>query len=100
MQRTAKTYVNYVTGVGPFPYDMLRYDTARITDSDALRIVREEEGRFKRPFFVKIHSRYPLTVDRWRSFLWTVCEVPLFDGKVYDKDDVPEAEHPYGDRME
>ena len=73
----AKTYTYEVTGTGPFPLDMLRYDTAypdnpRAVDTlpDARRGLSATSGV---RFTLRLRSQYPPTTERWRSFGWGVA---------------------------
>lgn len=77
----AKTYVNIVTvrGTGYFPIDMLRYDRCTpATEEDSGNIVRDmptAEGYSERTVDVRYEgpTKEPhVTVDRWKSFGWTV----------------------------
>ena len=68
--RPAVMYTYWVTGKGPFPYDMLRYDQAwpleRVGDlpRDGNRSIKL--CSYKRP-----------TVERWLSFWWSVGLDPI-----------------------
>lgn len=58
------TYTYWVTGVGQFPTDMLRYDRGKA-------IYAMEQG--KRVFHL-IHGENRPTEGRWTSFLWSVIQ--------------------------
>lgn len=75
-----------VTGSGPFPIDMLRYDSAwpkSEMDSHLVSMTRDNEGYF-RPRTVTLETwnspdRAPIarvTPERWESFGWKVNEAP------------------------
>ena len=64
MANEPNTFV--VEGNGPFPWDMLRYDGAypsRERDTGTMRCSHERRA-------VKLCSRRPPTVKRWRSHGW------------------------------
>lgn len=61
-------YEYYVTGRGPFPYNMLRYDGAwPATSLDASLIAKDNEQRS-----ILLYSHRPPTRERWLSFTWSV----------------------------
>ena len=70
--RPREFYRYEVQGVGPFPLDMLRYDSAWPANQEsASRMVtgrREPEGRR----IITLASHHHPTEDRWSSFGWTV----------------------------
>lgn len=71
---SVRVYHFIVTGNGPFPLDMLRYDAAwpRTTD-DALVIARTFKDRGPEvATVVSLTSHTPATVGRWHSFGWKV----------------------------
>ena len=66
-----------VTGIGGFPMDMLRYDSAWPADSDGADAIWENifyHDREKRDGVkpIRLRSYQQPTVDRWRSFGWSV----------------------------
>ena len=67
-----------VTGKGPFPYDMLRYDRCwpnRPEDVSAMEFQPERANYDRRK--VTLRSNEEPTVDRWSSFGWVVCDVEM-----------------------
>ena len=62
--RPREFYRYEVQGVGLFPIDMLRYDSAWPADSESV----EAQGRRT----VRLSSYRQPTIDRWSSFGWTV----------------------------
>lgn len=81
MKETAYFTSFTVTGSGPFPMDMLRYDQAwPLTSEDAQKVTASfADG----PGFVKWEVRLSMvkrakggpTVERWKSFCCKVTEV-------------------------
>ncbi len=68
-----KQYSYTVTGWGEFPYDMLRYDACwpkRAEDAGRIPPITGDAPRS-----ITLQSYHRPTVDRWRSFLWTVGPV-------------------------
>lgn len=64
-----------VEGAGPFPLDMLRYDSAHPrTETDANKAQDAERGR--RTVTVTTWSPNAPTVRRWESFGWRVVPTP------------------------
>lgn len=57
-----------VTGAGSFPDDMLRYDCAKVVRAHV---------KCGGLCWSLIESERAPTIDRWRSFLWTVAEGKL-----------------------
>jgi hypothetical protein len=74
VDRPREFYRYEVQGIGGFPIDMLRYDSAWPTDSEsASRMVTSRahaEGRRT----IRLASYHRPTVDRWSSFGWTVLD--------------------------
>ncbi len=69
-----KLYKKYtVTGRGPFPLDMLRYDCCWPISVTILAASLNPENR-KEEFSVEMRSNKSPTVDRWNSFGWSVEE--------------------------
>jgi hypothetical protein len=72
--RPREVYRYKVTGIGHFPTDMLRYDAAYPSNSDAVSALTSfrpgERGRRT----VELRSHRRPTVDRWSSFGWTVLD--------------------------
>ena len=60
-------YKYTVEGVGYFPFEMLRYDSAWPAGSEAVSRLPQLENRC-----IRLCSYRPPTVDRWRSFGWIV----------------------------
>lgn len=68
---TAKLIKFTVEGSGPFPLDMLRYDSAHpSSETDANRAQDAERGR-RRVTLLSTAWKAP-TVGRWESFGWHV----------------------------
>lgn len=67
-----REYCRYqVSGLYPFPVDMLRYDSAWPADSDAVDAIT-----LKRPgerVAIQLASHRQPTSERWESFGWKVC---------------------------
>lgn len=62
-----------VRGRGPFPFDMLRFDScypATSTDAAKMEHHRDEDRSIK----LTTDSWLAPTKDRWASFLWGVTE--------------------------
>jgi hypothetical protein len=77
MARIVKRYESTVSGVAPFPIDMLRYDAARPEreeDSGSISgsLMRVDRNNARR--IVRVVSDRPLTSSRWESFGWSVDE--------------------------
>lgn len=73
----AKTKVVEVTGKGPFPIDMLRYDRLTpLTESDSAFIIKTFWGGPQAATTVHVVGER-LTKDRWESFGWHAKEVKL-----------------------
>ena len=64
-----KTFEYTVVGRGPFPTDMLRYDAAWPADTGHGIL----EPRLERE--VRLRSGREPTIDRWRSFGWTIKDL-------------------------
>lgn len=64
----AKIYEFTVEGRGPFPLDMLRYDSCWPASRDA--VVNMEDTRDMRQ--VRLRSYNQPTLARWNSFCWGV----------------------------
>lgn len=65
-----------VMGNGDFPFDMLRYDACWPVDSQSAAELDygdglEDHRRIRRVKLYSINSSAP-TIDRWKSFLWSV----------------------------
>lgn len=71
-----------VEGSGDFPTDMLRYDQCFPKDSPDARAIldSESDGRRSVHLIGRNSTDYYPTVDRWRSFGWTVTET---DGRTW-----------------
>ena len=70
-ERPKWLYTYYVTGHGDFPFDMLRHDSCwPVTGEDAARLFYLDDRMEQRS--VKMRSYRMPTVDRWRSFNWSV----------------------------
>lgn len=69
VNRPNHTYYYQVEGVGEFPWDMLRYDSAfPYSESDSAQLQRHKKSLR----IVNIQSNNPPTVERWKSFGWRV----------------------------
>lgn len=67
-QKPSKVYEYYVSGYTHFPMDMLRYDQCwPVSPDDASNIGGHAYNRS-----IKMRSYSEPTVDRWKSFLWSV----------------------------
>ncbi len=78
MMAKVKVYTYTVFGVGPFPTDMLRYDSCYpANESDAARMSEYMKGfeRLKEGRTIKMRSHYPPTIGRWNSFGWKVDNI-------------------------
>lgn len=80
MRKTVTVTDFTVRGRGPFPFDMLRYDGCWPADGDAVTKIEkcaEETYGMEAPVEIKLrtHSVLGPTVDRWRSFNWSVTEI-------------------------
>lgn len=73
-------WVHYarVEGSGSFPVDMLRYDCAVPLNFD-LEAIDPKFGFDSRIIAAvsKFEERTPFTVDRWRSFLWSITTIKV-----------------------
>lgn len=78
---TPKRYESEVSGIGPFPVDMLRYDAAYpAREEDSVRIMSSIDRRLAAPgsdernarHHVRVISERHLTSARWQSFGWLV----------------------------
>lgn len=71
-----KGYKFTVSGLFPFPHDMLRYDGCYPADSESAAEIKasDAEDRERRTYTVRLIStfRHPPTDGRWSSFLWSV----------------------------
>ncbi len=67
-----------VEGSGKFPTDMLRYDACwPVHEGEARRLAEGPDDRERRTVTLKraaVNDQGP-TVERWRSFGWTVTNV-------------------------
>lgn len=72
----------YVTGRGPFPVDMLRYDACWPETDAASTMIAESftdnpKGQIDRYVVALVsNALYSPHVDRWASFGWLVIETP------------------------
>lgn len=64
-----------VTGTGPFPFDMLRYDACYPSDSDNAMALGETENRTIWLSRTVDLARNQPTGPRWASFGWKLNEV-------------------------
>lgn len=65
-----------VTGVLPFPVDMVRYDQAwPSSQDDADRVERSIKREIDGPVSVRINSVRAPTIGRWASFGWEVTNI-------------------------
>lgn len=73
-ERPKAYYEYYVSGTGEFPFDMLRHDSAwPASGADAAKLERWEEAyRSRSVRSIKLRSYREPTIDRWRSFTWSV----------------------------
>jgi hypothetical protein len=71
-----------VSGTGAFPTDMLRYDACYPTDETNILIApyRENSEYYREKRSVNLRASYPPTIDRWKSFGWSVSNV---NGRSY-----------------
>lgn len=76
-----KLFESEVSGIGPFPVDMLRYDRATPSrEQDSVTIMSSIDRRLSAPGsdlrnerrHVRVESTRALTSSRWESFGWTV----------------------------
>lgn len=71
-----------VCGLGPFPFDMLRYDGCYpFSSADAAKLERNREyglGIYEVVLVMNSVSSAGPTVDRWKSFLWHVVSCERF----------------------
>lgn len=82
--RGVETVTYEVTGNGPFPFDMLRYDGAWPTHESQTHkfevpfsAIRSKEAYSEwrnEPRTVSITGIKEPTIERWRTFGWTVSE--------------------------
>lgn len=70
-----------VEGLGDFPLDMLRHDRAYPADTESVEAMfgglvwaAVKRKRTRSTVRVRLRSDQPPTVERWRSFGWTVTE--------------------------
>ena len=81
------TFQFTVSGDGPFPVDMLRYDNcfpAEASDSISIGICRHDREQYRELRSVRLNyhsarktaSREDITPARWQSFGWTVISPP------------------------
>lgn len=80
MARGVQAYTYTVTGMGVFPYDMLRYDRAWPADETTTIYIEQR----RRPNLAPDHNAEPRSVrlkglsepteGRWESFGWTVTD--------------------------
>ena len=71
-ERPFTFYEFYVTGVGQFPWDMLRYDQCWPASSEDVAMMDLDHGLRTQRRSIKMHSYHPPTLDRWWSFLWSI----------------------------
>ena len=72
--RPRQSYIYYVSGVGSFPMDMLRYDAAWPADSEAANemVLDQFNHQASAVRSIKLCSYREPTIARWQSFLWSV----------------------------
>ena len=72
-----KHYRFVVSGVMPFPCDMLRYDMCHPYDSESAAAIAASihGGAREGTYRVELAGSHPPTDGRWRSFMWTVVDV-------------------------
>jgi len=69
-ERPQSTYDYYVSGRGPFPYDMLRHDRCwPCSSTDAVEMARNGRDAHRS---IHVRSYQQPTEGRWSSFLWSV----------------------------
>ena len=82
-----------VQGVGDFPLDMLRHDAAYPADKESVDAIlaglgwaaARKSSRKTKTVSVRLISNREPTLERWRSFGWTVVEshpYAVSDGEV------------------
>ena len=73
-ERPKRMYSYWVTGKCPFPYDMLRYDAAWPAGNGSGLTSERYMTHDERiaTYSVQLRSYREPTVDRWRSFGWSV----------------------------
>ncbi len=78
-ERPTHVYFAKVTGIGDFPFDMLRYDACWPQDSQDVvnmtHVYRELETNRQIARTVKLKSFYQFTPARWASFGWNLTGV-------------------------
>lgn len=76
MARTKFWYFT-VTGIAQFPTDMLRYDAAYPVDQTNRHIAPyfDKTAEYLIPRSVNLKSAHEPTIDRWKSFGWTVDKI-------------------------
>lgn len=70
-----------VQGNGDFPFDMLRYDEAvPVGPEDAAHMPRPDVRLADTNRVIRLRSwnRHAPTVDRWRSFGWSVYNIDVY----------------------
>jgi len=73
-----KVYYFTVTGSYVFPTDMLRYDSCYPVDETNIHIAPYGNGSedfFHTKRSVNLKANNPPTIDRWRSFDWSVSNI-------------------------
>lgn len=65
-----KHYVYFVSGIGDFPFDMLRFDQCwPLRGYDADQLSKPKTGKVRS---IQLCSFREPTIARWSSFLWSV----------------------------
>lgn len=72
--RPEAIYTYYVTGLGKFPLDMLRYDKAWPACCEDSNRMGWEDGKARS---VQLYSYQPPEIDRWASFNWAVTDTKM-----------------------
>ena len=72
VDRPREFYRYEVQGVGPFPLDMLRYDSAWPANQGSVDGMVTARGHAEGRRIITLASYHRPTVDRWSSFGWTV----------------------------
>lgn len=72
MKNSAKLYVFVVRGKGPFPFDMLRYDSCWPVDGAIFFGFGMPGDPYYGERSIELRSHTMPTEDRWASFGWNV----------------------------
>jgi hypothetical protein len=74
-ERPKYWYEYFVSGRGPFPFDMLRHDRCWLaTSEDSAKVARAD---LRTRYTVRINSYQEPRIGRWENFGWRVIDAVL-----------------------